>query len=84
MLEKEINDLNILIKDLSLLIPITKESKLMTLEISNKISDTLDKIVSNFYSILTKHFKTGINFWNFISKHVNKPVTKFCIMNENN
>ena len=83
-IEKEINDLNILIKELSLLIPITKESKLMTLEISNKISDSLDKIVHNFYLILTSHFKNGLNFWNFISKHVNKPVTKFSIIYEKN
>ena len=82
--EKEINDLNILIKDLTILIPFTKESKLMTLEISNKISDLLDKIVHNFYSILTSHFQNCNNFWNFISKHVNKPVTKFCIINEKN
>ena len=82
--EKEINDLKILIKDLTILIPNTKESKTMTSDISNKISDLLDKIVHKFYSILTSHFQNGINFWNFISKHVNKPVTKFCLMYEKN
>ena len=78
------NDLTLSINELKELLPITKESKNMTSEISNKISELIDKIVNSFYLILTEHFQNEENVWNFISKHVNKPVTKFCIMNENN
>ena len=78
------NDLTSLINELKELLPITKESKLMSSEISNKISELIDKIVNNFYLILTEHFQNEENVWNFISKHVNKPVTKFCIIYEFN
>ena len=76
------NDLTLSINELKELLPITKESKNMTSEISNKISELIDKIVNSFYLILTEHFQNEENVWNFISKHVNKPVTKFCIIYE--
>ena len=78
------NDLTLSINELKELLPITKESKNMTSEISNKISELIDKIVNSFYLILTEHFQNEENVWNFISKHVNKPVTKFCIIYEKN
>jgi len=82
--EKIKEDLNLLIKELNQYLPMTKESKLMTSEISNKISELLDKIVNNFYQILIDLFLNEENLWNFISKHVNKSVTKFCIIYEKN
>ena len=82
--EKIKEDLNLLIKELNQYLPMTKESKLMTSEISNKISELLDKIVNNFYQILIDLFLNEENLWNFISKHVNKFVTKFCIIYEKN
>ena len=80
--EKLIEELKSFTNELKQLTPSLKEHKLMTSEISIKIDDLISKIVNNFHLILSDFFQGGKNYWDFISKHVNKPVTKFCIILE--
>lgn len=79
-----ISELKLSTNELKQLIPITKESKQMTSEISNKLDILISKIVDSFHSILSSYFKNEESYWGFISKHDNKPVTKFCIMFDTN
>jgi len=76
--EKLIEELKLFTNELKQLTPSLKEHKLMTSEISTKIDDFLSKIVNNFHLILSDFFQGLKNYWDFISKHVNNPVTKFC------
>ena len=80
--EKLIEELKLFTNELKQLTPSLKEHKLMSSEISIKIDDFLSKIVNNFHLILSDFFQGLKNYWDFISKHVNKPVTIFCRMYE--
>jgi hypothetical protein len=52
----------------------------MTSEISNKLDILISIIFDSFHSILSSYFKSEESYFDFISKHDNKPVTKFSII----
>ena len=81
--EKLILDLKSSIEDLKRFLSLTNDKNRKNSSIINKKADILSKIVNNFYQILSYLFLGGQKYWDFISKHVNGPVTTFCQIYEN-
>lgn len=82
--EAIISELKTSTNELKQLILSSLDNNLITAETEKKKSEHINLIVNHFHTILSSNFKTKQNFWNFISKHVNNPVARFCIIYEGN
>ena len=82
--DKLISELKLSTNELKQLILFTVDKKNMTSETETKKANLISSIVNYFYQILSFLFQNGKNYWEFISKHVNGPVTTFCLIYEKN
>ena len=81
--DKLILDLKSSIEELKRFLSLTNDKNRKNSSIINKKANILSTIVNNFYQILSYLFLSGQKYWDFISKHVNGPVTTFCQIYEN-
>ena len=81
--DKLILDLKSSIEELKRFLSLTNDKNRKNSSIINKKANILSTIVNTFYQILSYLFLSGQKYWDFISKHVNGPVTTFCQIYEN-
>ena len=81
--EKLISELQLSLEELDQLFSFKNEKSKKNSSIKSKKENTIASIVNYFYEILSYFFLSGQNYWDFISKHINGPVTTFCLIYEN-
>ena len=82
--DKQISELQSSINELKQLILSINNKSEISLKKENQIDNLFFSLVDLFYQILSNFFLSGKKYWEFISKHVNRPVTMFCKINEKN
>ena len=82
--DKQISELQSSINELKQLILSINNKSEISLKKETQIDNLISALVDLFYQILSNFFLSGKKYWEFISKHVNRPVTMFCKINEKN
>ena len=82
--DKVISELKLSINELDQLILSSNMKGDKTSSTQKKKANLLSSIVDSFYFILSAVFLSGEKYWHFVSRHVNRPVTRFCKMYEKN